>query len=316
MKNTLFFVLIFAVVFTACKKESINDNTIMKSTSKIEQRILNFEKKLNSGLKDETTYATDSAVWYVEGLLNYKQANNAHNFYRLSYHRDSLFVNTSNGEFSIGTLHDAYDYFDDVINGILAATNDPGMNIDLVDINLTESGLKDGSALMEITVCTGWGTQINYVLFGENEDWYWGQDLGACGNNTSTEVTDAADLLEYKFNHPISVGQGGWFSDVECVDEIHGDDTPYYVNNNPGPYCNSMIFFYYSGSPQADDPCIEHEELNFYLSKFDDVKAYNQPIGKSFKSVEIRDDQIYGMGNENFFHLYDIYYGVFNANPH
>jgi len=317
MKKLIFIFVVAVFVITACKKENTGEMKTppMNDSQKIEALILDFKDKLDNHLKDGTTYMADSAVWYVEGLLNYEQANNAHNFNGFEFYKDSVLLNAANGKIPLQELNDAYTYFNGVIASILEQANDPLLNIDLVDVSLVETGLKDGSAEMELVVSTGKGSSINYTLFAEDEDWYWGDDEGACGDNTSGDETDAADKLEYKFNHPISVGQSGFFTNVESVwlDGYDYPDNSY--PGNPGPYCNKMIFQYFPGT-YVDDPCLEHEELNYYLSKFDYIKADAQPTGKTFKTVNVLDYDSSGGGSDSFWYWYVMYYGVFSEDPH
>ena len=315
MKKIFIICVIAIFAFSACKKENTGDvnYTPQTDSQNIKALILGFKDKLDNNLKDGTAYEADSAVWYVEGLLNYEQANNAHNFSGLEFYKDSVLLNATNGEIPIQELNDAYAYFDGVIASILEQANDPLLNIDLIDVSISETGLKDGSAEMELVVSTGRGISTNYTLFEEDEDWYWGDDLGACGENTSNEVKDAADTLEYLFNHPNSVGQGGWFTSVDTIWLDGGGYPDNGYPGNPGPYCNTMIFYYFPHT-YVDPPCLGYEELNYYLSKFDYIKADAQPTGKTFKSVDVW-DMSFGNPPNGFWHWYIMYYGVLSEDP-
>ena len=323
MKKILIAICVISIfAITACKKENVGDanNAQQIQSKRIEALILDFKDKLENHLKDGTAYAADSATWYVEGLLNYEQAYNTHNFSGLEFYYDSVLLNSTNGEIPIQELNDAYSYFNGVIATILQQANDPLLNVDLIDVSFAETGLKDGSVEMEMMVSTGRGTPINYTLFGENEYWYWGWNLGACYINPSPLQTGASNLLEYKFNHPLSVGQSGWFTNV-VYEEVNGDTYEvFYDPNNPGPYCYSMIFFYAPLSPPPDYPCLSPDELNYYLSKFDFIKGYvqqNTPglSGKTFKNVEVIDDMVIGIPG-SCLHWYKLFYGTLNENPH
>lgn len=312
MKSQIFISLMVFTFFFSCKKDSINTEKVNESPCNVERLILDFKAKLDATLKDGTTYAADSAVWYVEALLNYEMANNAHNFAELKFYRDSILLNGANGEFAIEELNAAYSYFNSLIAGILEQSEYPSLQIDFVNISLKETGLKTFSNALEITVCTGISTPINYALFDEDEDWYWGNNLGACGDNQSPAATDAADELEYKFNRPLSVGPSGYFTSIESI-EVDGD--AYDDENNPGPWCNAMIFTYQPGFEPPDDPCLESEELNYYLSKFDYIVNDNKPSGKVFKSVDVFEDLLPNMGFPNYWHKYELFYGVLSENP-
>lgn len=315
MKKIIYYLAILVFALSACKKNDAGDAQTPQQIQnhKTEALILDFKDKIENHLKDGGTYAGDSAVWYVEALLNYEKANNAHNFNDLKFYSDSILLNGTNGEFTIEELNTAYGYFNSMISAIMEQSGDPSLFVDVIDINFNETGLKTGTTAFEITLSTGRSTPINYTLFGDGEDWYWGYNLGACGDNQSTEVTDAADKLEYKFNHPLSVGQGGYFTNIEYI-EVRGD--AYDDANNPGPWCDAMIFFYMPDFEPQDDPCLESEELNYYLSKFDYIKNDNKPSGKIFKSVDVWEDMI-PWGFSNFWHVYKLYYGAFSEeDPH
>jgi len=315
MKKIFYYLAIIVFALSACKKNDASDAQTPQEiqSKKTEALILDFKDKIENHLKDGGTYTGDSAVWYVEALLNYEKANNAHNFTNLKFYSDSILLNSTNGEFTIEELDTAYGYFNAMISATLEQSGDPSLFVDVIDVNFKETGLKTGTTAFEITLSTGRSTPINYTLFGEDEDWIWGFDLGACGDNQSTEVTDAADKLEYKFNHPLSVGQGGYFTSiVEII--VSGED--YDDMNNPGPWCDAMIFYYWSLFPLPEEPCIESEELNYYLSKFDYIKNDNRPAGKTFKSVDVYED-LYGGEQPNGYHRYKLYYGNFSEeDPH
>jgi len=314
MRNLILCSVIFLFAFAACKKNDAGDTQTIQQNqnNKTEALILEFKDKIENHLKDGETYTADSAVWYVEALLNYENANNAHNFSDLKFYSDSILLNGTNGEFTIEELNTAYGYFNSMISTIIEQSGDPSLYADVIDINFKETGLKTGTIEFEITLSTGRSTPINYVLFGVDEDWIWGNNHGACGNNQSTEVTDAADKLEYKFNHPLSVGEGGYFTSIEYV-EVDGVD--YDDANNPGPWCDAMIFFYMPDFEPPDEPCLASEELNYYLSKFDYIKNDNKPAGKTFKSVDVLEDMM-PWYYSNFWHIYRLYYGILSEDPH
>jgi hypothetical protein len=75
------------------------------------------------------------------------------------------------------------------------------------------------------------------------------------------------------------------------------------------------MIFYYDPGFSVPMPCIDFNELNYYLSKFDYIKSINQPPGKTFKSVTVLDDQIPNY-TDNFWHIYNLYYGVLSENQH
>ena len=99
-------------------------------------------------------------------------------------------------------MNDADTYFIEKITGIISQANNPSLQIDLIDLKIAETDQKDGCVEMKMMASTGGESSINYTLFPLNDDWYWGQYKGLCGNNQGgNEEIDAADLLEYQSNH-------------------------------------------------------------------------------------------------------------------
>jgi hypothetical protein len=193
----------------------------------------------------------------------------------------------------------------------LSNSDDSTTFVDIVDIELGSNIFKDGSVILKVVFSTGIETRLNYTLFTQDEDWLWGSNLGGCGTNQSIDMSDASNELEYRFNHPLSQGQTGWFYSVEEIDAM-GWEEPYFDESNPGPFCDGMIFYY---EPPEDDlpiPCIQDYELNYYLSKFDHIKALNKPAGKIFRSVEVIDDIIPNF-TDNYYHRYKMYFGKIKA---
>ena len=135
----------------------------------------------------------------------------------------------------------------------------------------------------------------------------WGWNMGPCGDNPSTEMLGASNRLQEKFNNPVVQSQTGFYTNTEYF-ETRGQDWDYDINNPAYPAREYIIYW---GSNYYQ--CIEHEELNFYLNKFDEIKSQLVPTDKDFASVEVLDDQIGGFGSDGaYMHTYKIYYGDFN----
>jgi hypothetical protein len=208
---------------------------------------------------------------------------------------------------TMNQIIEAYNYFSNQIIQILLLQNDTSYKMDLIDLNINETSLKDGSVEIEMTAVGGWPTVGNYIAFGEEDYWYWGFDQGKCGNFTGGIPSDASDELQFRFNHPIVVLGPGIFTSVgpEFATGYEYDDP-----NNPGPYCDAKIFYFYSAT-QPLNPCLYPLELNFYLSTFDYIVNDKRPSPNlTFKNVEVCDDVIPD-GSHNGNHTYYLYYGIF-----
>ncbi|MCK9618703.1 MAG: hypothetical protein M0R21_12815 [Lentimicrobiaceae bacterium] len=309
IKLTLISIALLGLVIASCTKEGNNTETRQSATDrKVERQILAFKQKLNSNLKTGETMTVDSAVWYMEGLLNYDKANNYHNFKNLIFKKDTLQLPTNNNNsmsmIQISSVYDAYEAFIENEMALLDTT----YGVDLVDISVLGSILKDGTITMVMTFSTGVNGSINYTLFGVTDFWYWGWNLGKCGAYIGQNIgTDAADKLQQKFNNPIMAPiVYGWNSDVVMIeaDPIQYPD----INNQYGDY---MIFETSGiGEEPTEEPCLDYNELNYYLSKFDYIKNYNKPSNKSFKSIYVYDDCFLGISYWIRRYYYELYYAT------
>lgn len=307
-KLLLFFVIfIFATIITSCQKKQDSPVNNLGHDKARSQKVNHLIKEFKANLLQKTsgTMQLDSSVWYIEGLLNYEQANNLHNFSNLNFFRDSITLTPVNGSLSLEQINSAYDQFTATLQAMLAQQNDTGYHIDLADINLQSTGFKDGSVELVLGASGGTNGIPNYTPFGTTDYWRWGWDLGKCGSYTGGVGQDATDLLQYKFNHPLYAGQPGYVTDVDLA-IVTGADFPS-DPANPGPYCDYIIF-YTPYNPPGFQPCLSPDELNFYLSYFDYIKEAMRPVGKTFRNVEVYPDVVYGSPSSKI-HSYYLHYG-------
>ena len=135
-------------------------------------------------------------------------ANNENNYHGLEFVHDVYQVSLTNGGISNTDLLEAYNYFLTKITGI---KQDETLFSDLVDLAIVEPESKEDAVDIEMVFSYGSSVPLyNYYKFAEDEDWIWGNNGGPCGNNTSTEMSDASNRLQEKFNNPIVVGVTGY----------------------------------------------------------------------------------------------------------
>lgn len=300
------------ILLASCSKDKqLPINNIDKAFAKAKtQRILAF--KANLQLKTSGQMASDSAVWYTEGLLNLEQAQNNHNFEDLQFFKDSIQIIDNNGLISMDQINIAYEHFTNRLDSI-AIEHGASFKFNLVDISLNATSLKDGSGYLGMDA-SGGNNIIplpNYRPFGETDYWYWASDLGKCGGYSGGIGQDAADKLEQAFNKLFPVIQpDGYYTDIVEIWLCPGD---YEDPGNPGPYCDLMIF---STNNYSSTPCLAPDELNYYVSKFEYLVDFNNPGGgKSFSNVDVEEDVIVGNPPPNtLLYSYYLYYGVFTIN--
>lgn len=199
MKRIFFIALISVFAISACQKDQLSAVDSSSSQNKTETLILNFKAKLANNLKDETIYTTDSAVWYVEALLNYTYGNTTSPCSSPMADTTETIVNTTgeNG-FTLAQLADVYEVIEaGVIN------NKPGnSNVFAIDLYSYPAG--------ELTVFASRAIYAPPVFKSTTDTagyWFWGYDDGMCGADSGLYVgMDASDILDKYFNRFSSEG--------------------------------------------------------------------------------------------------------------
>ena len=306
MKFKYLSIIIILFSFMSCDKDAEENKIDNKPLSAIEQKIIKFKTDLTSSQKDGQVYGISEAEWYLEGLLNYEEANNEHTCNQLSFVNNVYQVPVTNGTISSVDLLSAYNHFLEII---VACTQEETIFSDVIDLNIV-AATKDGDAIIEMNY--SYGSMIpllHYDLFPVNDDWLLADDWGACGNNSSSESSSAELELEYKFNHPNTVSQteDGYYINVITTQPIMPRDFDEDLNNPAKDQGRTRII--------ADNcevsTCLHYNELNFYLSKFDFIKEISVPSNKTFISVDVYSTT---WMKGDWFHYYEIKYGDFVLN--
>lgn len=303
--------LMATLAMTGCKKDETRNQQEKSEASlskKTTEQLLAFREQLK--LKNGASLPIDSANWYLEGLLNYEQANNNHQFDGLQFFYDTLVMYTSGAELSIADLNEAHTYFSNKLTEIAQAQNITDFAFDAVDISIATNGLKSGETQLTMVVGGGSNTIGYYTAFGLTDYWTWGMQGGKCGTFAGQGgLSDAAQELNYKFNHPLVVPGPGYYTDVLPV---YADGTEFPDPNNPGPYCDYKIFWF-DASNTGIWPCLGPDELNYYLSTMPYIINAKRPVGKSYVNVNVTAMLILN-GDNKYWHSYALSYGYFHQN--
>jgi hypothetical protein len=253
---------------------------------------------------------SDTAEWYLEGLLNYEQANNTHEFSQVEFSRDTLTWPAGNGEISFQDLQGLYTTINDMAADIAIQNGNPAYTFDIIDLQIIETNLKNDERLVEVTISGGTKDLTpTHESFGPEDYWYAAGFQGKCSEFIGQCIgRDATTELKVHFMLPKTIPS--YFVSVESV-WVYAADYP----TNDNPYGNYMMW----ESPSSEIDCLGPEELNYYLSKFNYIKNDNNPENKTFKTVDVFYDFISGDGSKAItsseFHSYRLFYGINIGSP-
>lgn len=296
-KKFILYPLLCVILFMiSCQKEK-SDVSKVNTDQNITKKLLDFKNKL--GTKNPDIISPDSARWYIEGVLNYENANNDHKITNLSFNYDTIQYNYSIDALDYSQLETIYIALQKEIDYNLKQ-----VPVSLCDmINLKFLPFDNGINVVLVSTFGSKAPKYLYAQFGSDDYWRWGQNQGKCDG--TCVGSDACDQLQTKLNSPLNKPYiVGYYTSIVCVNENY--------NSHPLPNYQYRMFMASGGgsSVPTPGPCISPDQLNFYISNFDYIKDINCPPGKEFKNVNVTED--YATSDYwSVAHHYKLYYGTF-----
>jgi hypothetical protein len=300
MKRIFFIALLTVFAISACQKDQLSavDSSSFASTNKTETLILSFKDKLANNLKDGTIYTTDSAVWYVEALMNYTYGNTTSPCSNPIVDTTETIVNaTGENGFTLAQLADVYEVIEaGVIN------NKPGnSNVFAIDLYSYPAGNLTVFASRAIYAPPVFKSVMDTAGY-----WFWGCDEGMCGADSGLYVgTDASDILDGLLN---TISYDGYWTSLETFYVTPNDyqDT-LFPFNEPFLY-PTRLFSNGAGFPSGRFYCISPELMAYYNSNKGIRYIIKDlcPLGKQFCLADIEAYYMSGLAQ----HTGDFTYGI------
>jgi hypothetical protein len=294
-----------AVIFASCSKEGVDNNSQSTAeTNKTTQKLISFRQDLFS--KSGGSMTSDSAEWHLEGLLNYEQANNTREFIQVEFLYDTLTWPASNGVINYEGLQQVYASVNELAQNMTQQSGNPDYTFDVIDLQVIETGLKNGEGAVVVTLSGGLpGTIPAYMPFDDTDYWVSGGLQGKCEEFAGQYIgRDATTELEHHFKSPYTIPS--YFVSIETFYAYA------FMNEDPdNPYGDYMMWMENSNH---SNHCLSPGELNYYLSKWDFIKNKYKPENKTYCSVDVVYDV--AVGSSPDFHTYILKYGVnIGSNP-
>jgi len=282
------FLGISLLVLNACKKDDMPNKTAevywTAEDVRIQNSILNFQSKIkNNSFKNGETIEIDSALWYLEALLNFNYSTPDSSFVNLTVDTSFIFdLPTNNEEVDFNDLVSAAFAMEDHILNFYEQMPEAIKFIIATDVKIKDTDTKLGG--LTLTITTGYGSEYIdnpalYTPFGENDYWKYGGGYYDYGGYCSGPYqgqnidSDAAEQIQYKINNPNASNTTipCYYTDVVTVGEKYwdwGNDYDFDITDYPNPndditgdgyldYLTLKVDWYYD--------CLSPTEMNFYL---------------------------------------------------
>jgi len=260
MKKIIYYLAILVFALSACKKNDAGDAQTLQQNQnkKTEALILDFKDKIENHLKDGGTYTGDSAVWYVEALLNYSYGNSSVACW--NYETDSTEIAvypTSVNSYSIEQLALVFDYLEaDVLD------NQP-QNTNIIAIDVFTYLAGNLTTFASRTTYASPRTPAYKSLADTSGYWFWGAEKGMCGPDSGLYVgMDVTDILEDLLSNTYN----DYWTDVETKYAMPNQFIdPFFPLQDPELY-PTRIFSATGSEPEICDFCLSPDNIAYYAS--------------------------------------------------
>ena len=272
-----------ATLFVSCKKEKDEaaSNVDRSEAQALLNRIEAFQTlrdAVNSGAKADGSMTVEEMRQALDLVSNYEHSE--HMTYCLNTVLDTLHVAMpavdGEGYVSNADVVATYNAFETALEKCMLGVKD-GMDVpSYFSIVMPKTGTKNDDDINivflrgEADEDPGYEEHTSEGPYTEEDNWYWGLDLGPCDPTGYTgRMIDAADKLTQQFG-VFSPGQQHYGQSYIVYNVEHAGYAPcetsllpgyiYYVDPNMED-CAATWLFYYEG---IDEPCIPYDELNCY----------------------------------------------------
>lgn len=272
---------IVSVTVVSCKKDK--DEVVTNATNSEAQALLNrieafqtLRDAVNSGVKADGSMTVEEMRQALDLVSNYEHSEHMSNY--SSTVLDTLHIAMpavdEEGYVNEADVVATYNAFETALEKRMLEVND-GMNVpSYFSIVMPIEYTKDGN--IDILFDRGIPSNDSLVAysgpFGEDDDWYWGDQRGKCYDDCCYG-TDAAGQLSLLFrfdNTPPSPNGVLILSNVEYVEYVSHDvnytgGNPYCYFEDPNPQgCSDYWIFAHETDDGIWMPCIGHDEMNCY----------------------------------------------------
>ncbi len=297
MKKTLIVLVAVVLAMVACDKDEQNEiTTPVLKVDTTTKKILAFKAKLDTEARGNESYIVDSAVWYLEGALNYTYCMHTEEDPIVTKQENKSFsfpVETSDAQISVEALNTIYSNAETQVLKDFTAFTAPVKDLLVIDVDFRNDTLFFTSLIGfsddECRACSHSDVITTAPSFTDNWLYKGEYDAGTCPERECKEW--ALDkLLTMKFNaqlkHVLHPGEY-YYTDVKPVGTRGLPYSKYAPLTFPNPNSNDPNFcyqylFWEGGDFDVNNTyswCVTMEECNFYiksLPKVDSlIRVYN-----------------------------------------
>ena len=265
------FILLAGMLFTACEKDQVAEDTQNQVEDPVLERILDFKADVENPLKSggEDYISVEDAVWIVEAALNYSYCMITEEQAEAEANKqitDSLFfdINVESGQVLYQDAISAYLNFETKMQNIINALDYEVKFFTIANVEFENGNLKTTVLIRYKEPETKF---INYCDI--TDDWYWGlfgTREGKCDG--TCEGRDARSEISKWIGCRTAIIAGVYYTDIHFVNTFSSCNTTAVDLSSYGV----DMFVYYENSPVPDELkstwiCLEQSECIHYAQE-------------------------------------------------
>lgn len=318
-------------VETAAEVETANSSNLPlfnqmqsneKEAEKVRTKIRQFRERLktvadgNALDKNGGTLTIEDAIWNIEAVLNATYAAADMPFEKLAIQTSNIVIPTENGYISdmeaFNAVTAASAKLAEHYNAITSTYKHPiVIDVELEATANDEITISMKSIITEEPPTTTITPVGGCNIFNNTNDyWYWGWDQGRCNGLSGGQGLDAADVLATQLNARIPDPVNTLYFTNVTTTTLDYSNYPNPNDITPNNDYRDYLMFQCHLNTEPQYGCLSPDDMRFYYCSMYDVINQEVPVGKSFISIDLQDEQFVFGQSSALFHLGYLHFGT------
>ncbi|MCK4662190.1 MAG: hypothetical protein KAT68_04955 [Bacteroidales bacterium] len=292
-----------AVYLASCQKDNVlteKQEISLSDDQKMEQQIIQFKTQLSDSKKSGEIMELNSAIWYIDAVLNYSYTFPFIEYYNYSSSNTLVTMDISDDNVAFSELVETYNEIEDIVRNHFFSIENENKHLVTISLVVTENSTDNIIEFKVVSEVGLYNTEksadiINDNPFGSTDYWYYGNELGKCGSYSGSEGWDAAKKIASKVKSTLL-----HHSFMYYFTDEYWPPLPIMPNDLP-----SNLELYHMG-----DDCLSPNEMNYHYNEMLEIVDHFSPGGgKTFKTCILKGTFILGKGPYCHY-VDDLIYGI------
>lgn len=306
---------LFLLITFSCKKawqetENNKPENAVLALSDMDKYLLDFRKQMDNTFKSGELLEPEDARWHLSAMLNFSYADAKSDYELLPSDTIILKLQLVDGQIKMQDFSNTFYEISSFLHVKYTEIEFEDKTLIFISVGIT--GQTDQEVELMAVSTMGYNSGLSWGYpFSEGHWWYWGFELGRCGDYEGLNIgSDAAKRLTFAANITVPLpGPGRVYWTDEYIAEVYAGDYPDELSPSGFKLFLSHIPIDYF-DPNYQPPCLSPIDLNYYFNNILEFGIIMKPQGLFFIGYHVIADIL--MYNYQSFprHTLKIYYGI------